>query len=76
MRDKKINIKLSKSEALILFEFVSRFTDNEKLEITDPAEERVLWDICSQLESILVEPLNENYAELLVKASKELPKEK
>lgn len=40
-----------------------------------PAEERVLWDICSQLESILVEPFNENYAELLVKASKELLKE-
>ena len=75
MSKDKINIELSESEALVLFEFVSRFSDDEKLEIKDPAEERILWNICCQLESILVEPFKENYGELLAAASKEVLRE-
>jgi hypothetical protein len=41
-----------------LFEFVSRFTNEEKLEIVDQAEERVLWDIGSTLEKMLAAPLS------------------
>jgi len=76
-----IQMKLSQSEALVLFEFVSRFTGEEVLEIRDPAEERVLWDICATLESVLVEPFQKNYRELLEVArqdlvgNKETPKE-
>ena len=60
-----LKLTLSQEEALVLFEFLSRFSDNEKLSIEDQAEERVLWDICCDLESELVEPLKENYSQLL-----------
>ncbi|MEP6903692.1 MAG: hypothetical protein ABJA66_18360 [Actinomycetota bacterium] len=68
MSEDKVKIELTKSEVLVLFESVSRFSDDEKLEIKNPAEEQVLWNICCDLESILVEPFNENYSELLAKA--------
>jgi hypothetical protein len=72
MTEGKVTIKLSPSEALVLFDFVSRFSNNEKLEIVDQAEERVLWDVCAMLEKILAEPFSENYSELLAKAREEV----
>lgn len=72
MATANVNIELSNSEALILFEFLSRFRDNEKLEIEDRAEERVLWDILSDLEIKLTDPLKPNYLELLEKARNEV----
>jgi hypothetical protein len=72
MSDEKIKIELSPSEALVLFEFLSRFTNDDRLEIVDQAEERVLWDVCSLLESSLIEPLDPNYLMLLAKAQAEV----
>jgi hypothetical protein len=66
--DQKVVIELSKSHALVLFEFLSRFSQDGKLEILDPAEERVLWDLCSDLEKTLVEPFSPDYLELLQRA--------
>lgn len=65
----KINISLNKDEALVLFEFLSRFSESDsKLTIEDQAEERVLWNLCCDLEKILVEPFQENCDELLNQA--------
>lgn len=65
----KINISLNKDEALVLFEFLSRFSESDsKLTIEDQAEERVLWNLCCDLEKILDEPLQENYREILNQA--------
>ena len=64
----KVNIGLSPSEAVVLFEFVSRFTQSGRLEIAGQAEERVLWDICSLLERALAEPLMQEYEDALAKA--------
>jgi hypothetical protein len=64
----KINIELSPSEAIVLFEFVSRFSQSGELEIEDQAEERVLWDVCSLLESVLAGPFLQNYSDALAKA--------
>lgn len=61
----KITITLSQSEALVLFEFLSRFSDSEKLTIKHDAERRVLWDICASLEKSLAEPLDKDYQALL-----------
>jgi hypothetical protein len=72
MAEEKVKIELSHSEALVLFEFVSRFTNEEKLEIVDQAEERVLWDIGSTLEKMLAAPLSQNYNDLLAKAREEV----
>lgn len=59
---------LSKPQALVLFEFLSRFGADEQLEIRDPAEQRVLWDLLAELESALPEPFAHDYDELLQKA--------
>jgi len=48
------------------------FSDDDELKLEDQAEERVLWDLCASLESILVEPFAENYIELLEKARAEV----
>jgi len=63
-----IKIPLSQNEALVLFEFLSRFTHENKLAIRDPAEQRVLWDMCCELEKILAEPLLSDYSQLLQRA--------
>ncbi len=65
----RINISLTKDESLVLFEFLSRFSQNDsKLTIEDQAEERVLWNLCCDLEKILVEPFQSNYGEILKEA--------
>jgi hypothetical protein len=67
-----VPIELTQSEALVLFEFLSRFTQDEKLEIQDDSEQRVLWSILATLEKNLVQPLAENYQLLLNEAQKKV----
>ena len=71
----EIQISLTKDEALVLFELLSRFSDSDKLEIEHQAEERALWNLNCSLESVLVEPLKENYFELLQAARERLKDE-
>lgn len=72
MSEGKITIELSSAEALVLYEFLSIFSDKDKLEIKDQAEARVLWDMCCMLEKQLVEPFMQDYDELLEKARDEV----
>ena len=72
MSEDKVIIELSKSEALVLFELVSRFSNDEKFKIENQAEQQVLWNICCFLERKLAEPFDENYNVLLANARKEL----
>ena len=65
MNADKITIQLTKNEAIVLFNFLSNFSNSEKLEIEHQSEERVLWNLCCDLEKILVEPFQENYKEIL-----------
>ena len=68
MREEKVLLKLSKAEALVLFEFLARFSKDESLSIEDQAEQRVLWDVECRLERALAEPLMSNYDEFLAAA--------
>lgn len=68
MADDKIHVELSRAEAIVLFEWVSRFNKDEHVRFEDQAEQRVLWDIEAMLESTLVEPFASNYDDLLAKA--------
>jgi hypothetical protein len=63
-----MEVTLSREEALVLFEFLSRFSDQETLAIEDQAEARVLWDILAALESELDEPFQPDYANKLSEA--------
>lgn len=62
--DGRVTLVLSSDEALVLFEWVSRFNAAEN-EFEDQAEQRVLWDLESMLDSALVAPLSPDYAALL-----------
>lgn len=64
----KISLELSASQALVLFELLSRFSDSDRLSIEHQAEQRVLWDLCADLESQLVEPFRPDYDKLLLDA--------
>lgn len=61
-------IELTGDEALVLFEFLSRYSDSNSLVIEDQAEQRALWNLLSVLEKQLAEPLRPEYRELLQRA--------
>jgi hypothetical protein len=61
-------LTLSQEQALVLFDFLTRFSADGTLTIQDQAEERVLWDMCCDLESMLVEPFSAEYAAHLQQA--------
>ena len=68
MAQREVTVHLSPDEALVLFEWVSRFNKTRTPVFEDQAEERVLWDLESRLESALVEPFRKDYAEALASA--------
>jgi len=72
----EVAITLTKAEALVLFDLLSRFSETGKMDFEHKAENQVLWNMCCVLESALAEPFSENYEELLQTARESLvPKE-
>ncbi|SDZ31930.1 hypothetical protein SAMN04487866_1411 [Thermoactinomyces sp. DSM 45891] len=65
MKESKITIGLSPEEAIVFYDWICRFNEEEYTEFEDQAEQRVLWDIESILESKLAAPLNSKYDDLL-----------
>ncbi|MGO4431754.1 hypothetical protein AB4Y88_00200 [Paenarthrobacter sp. RAF9] len=63
-----ISFKLSRDEALVLFDWLARFNKSNSSNLTDQAEQRVLWDIESSLESVLIQVFSEDYSSLLDEA--------
>ena len=68
MAQGSVTLQLSQDEALVLFEWVARFNKTRVPAFVDQAEERVLWDLESRLESALVEPFRKDYAGALAGA--------
>ncbi len=62
-----VNLVLNTDEALVLFEWLARFNAADH-EFADQAEQRVLWDLESMLESTLAAPLSPHYSALLSSA--------
>mgnify|MGYP003454966751 FL=1 len=70
---KKINIKITKNEALVLFDFLSRFNQNDNIDFfEDKAEKILLWNIESELEKELEDIFDSNYKLILEKARTEI----
>ena len=67
-----VQIKLTKDDALVLFAFLSRFSDTNTLEITDQAEERALWNLTCLFEKKLAEPFSNDWAEIIEAARNRL----
>jgi len=60
-----VEIKLTKDEALVLFDFLSRFSDEDALSIQDQSEERALWNLTCVLEKVLAEPFSEEWPSII-----------
>ena len=64
-----VNIKLTKEEAIVFFEFLGRFNKSEDpTSFEDQAEQRVLWNMECILEKELSEPFQADYPEIIEKA--------
>ena len=68
---KEINLTLSNSEALVLFDWLATFNENGNSK-TDDVERQLLFNVEAQLESILVEPLQKDYKAAVSRAKAEL----
>lgn len=63
-----VTITLERDVALVLFEFLSQFSDRDEFRMEESADQVAIWTITGSLESILVEPFDPKYAELLNQA--------
>lgn len=68
MKSEKTIVELSREEALVLLEWLSRLNKTGNSAFVDQAEQRVLWDLEAMLEANLAEPFHPNYDELLAAA--------
>jgi hypothetical protein len=68
MRSKRVKIELTSDEALVLYDWLTRFNQQTETDFADQAEERVLFDLEALLEKALVAPLQSDYADLLAQA--------
>ena len=73
MKDDKLNISLTRCEALVLFDFLARINleSNQNI-IADQAEQRVLWDLEAILEKQLPEVVDSKYCEKVNEARKQI----
>ncbi len=69
-------LSLTREQALVLFEWLTREDEAEKIPIAHPSEQRVLWDLQAMLEKSLAEPFASNYDEILAAARARLMDEK
>lgn len=59
-------LTLTSDEALVLFELLHRWEDSGEIDtVLMPGEQTALWALSGRLESILVEPFEGNYRELV-----------
>lgn len=68
MSDDEVSLRLSKAQALVLLEWLANLDSLQTPPFSHPSEEKVLWKIEGQLESILAEPFAPNYKDLLSQA--------
>ena len=69
-----IELKLSRDEALVLFEWLARFDEAQDKPLPDTAEQKVLWSLEAKLEQLLVEIVKPEYKGLVAQAKKNLNK--
>lgn len=60
-----VRIELSRSEALVLYEYLRRCDDADQYAFVDQAEQRALWKLECALEPQIGEIFDPSYGELL-----------
>ena len=68
MWSKSVTIELTSEAALVLYDWLTRFNQQDETAFADQAEERVLFDLEALLEKALVAPLQSDYAVLVAQA--------
>ena len=70
MENKTVKIELKHNEALVIFEFLSRFNETGKLEIIDAGESQALNNLLCYIEKQSEDPapFQKNYHDLVKKA--------
>lgn len=63
--DTDVTVKLTADEAIVLFEFLQRFSNTDQLTIEDQAETRALWNLCCIFEKASLFPGEIAYSTLL-----------
>lgn len=58
----------SKDEAIVFFDWLSRFNDSDSSELLAPAVQKVLWDLEAALEVSLPEVLSDRYEQVVKEA--------
>lgn len=76
MEQNEVLLKLSSDEALVIFEFLSRFDKDGSLKIEDQSEERALWNLHCLIEESLPSLFNPDYKSLLAMAQTRLKDKK
>lgn len=66
--DDDVRLTLTRDEAVVLFEWLARFNKEEGRKFEDQAEQRVLWNLETLLESTLEEPFKSDYDQILAAA--------
>jgi hypothetical protein len=61
----EVQISLTADEALVLFEFLSRFEESNELTIVDQAEGQALSNLLGPIQKQLVPPFQQDYLEQL-----------
>lgn len=67
-----VALNLSRAEALVLFEFLARTSQDESRVATCHAERIVLWNVEALLEAVLTEPLGRDYEAVVAAARQEI----
>ena len=68
MQSTRVTLDLTSDEALVLYEWLTRFNQQDDTAFADQAEARVLFDLEAMLEKRLMAPLQSDYAQLLAQA--------
>jgi hypothetical protein len=68
MDESKVTVDLTRDQAIVLAEFLLRFSDDGRLAVEHNAEQRLLWDMCCVLERQLHEMLDPQWPALLERA--------
>lgn len=63
-----VHVELSRDQALVLFEWLSRFDKSGDPSFVDPGEQAVLWVLEGILESNLSEQFRPDYSDLVAQA--------
>lgn len=71
--NKSVVIKFSEEEALVLLEWLHKFNEEERSAlIQDQSEERILFDLEAELETVVSNVFDNNYQEALLKARQKI----